>query len=200
MLDKILEGCERLFRKFGIKSLGMDDIARELGMSKKTIYQYVTDKNDLVIKTFSRILSCNKSRCLNIGEESSNPIEEILLITREMSQQMKGTNPSIFFDLRKYHPEAWQLFSSFNNEFVLVQIGQNLAKGKKQELYRSDINEEVISRIYISMLQIITNPDLFSNMDYEFTTVYNEMIRYHFYGICTPKGITFFEANFNNPK
>jgi len=200
MLDKILEGCERLFRKFGIKSLGMDDIARELGMSKKTIYQHVTDKNDLVIKTFSRILDCNKSRCLTIGQESNNPIEEILLITREMSQQMKGTNPSIFFDLRKYHPEAWQLFSSFNNEFVLIQIHQNLINGKKQGLYRTDINEDVIARIYISMVQIITNPDLFSNMDYEFTKVYSEMIRYHFYGICTAEGTAFFEEKFNYSK
>ena len=193
MLEKVLEGCEKLFFKYGIKSLSMDDIARELGMSKKTIYQYVSDKNDLVKRTFGHILSCQKQRCLKIKQETGNPVEEIKLITREMSQQMKGTNPSIFFDMRKYHPEAWQLFYNFSQEFIFNQLKANLESGKLQGYYREDINPDIVARLYISLVQTITNPELFANIDYEFTTVYNEMIRYHIHGICTPKGI----KNFN---
>jgi len=192
MLEKILEGCDKLFRKFGIKSLGMDDIARELGMSKKTIYQYVTDKNDLVNKTFEYALNDQKVKCLNIKSCTTNPVEEIVLISKEVSQQLKGTNPSIFFDLRKYHPDAWQLFNNFSNEFVFSQIKENLINGKLKGLYREDINPDIIARLYISMMQIITNPELFSNVDYDFGAVYSEMIRYHFHGICTSKGCKYF--------
>jgi len=193
MLGKILEGCEELFRKYGIKSLSMDDIARELGMSKKTIYQYVTDKNDLVTKTFSHILLTKKERCTCIRLETTNPVEEIKLITREMSQQMKGTNPSIFFDLRKYHPDAWQLFKNYSNEFIYEQIKSNMDAGITQGLYRDDINTDVIARLYISLIQAVTDPTLFSDMDYDFSILYSEMINYHIHAICTSKGLTFFK-------
>lgn len=194
MLEKIIEGCDKLFRKFGIKSLSMDDIARELGMSKKTIYQFVTDKNDLVIKTFTHILTYNESRCSCIKNETHNPIDEILLISRDVSQQMKGTNPSVFYDLRKYHPEAWQLFENHSNKFIYSQLKDNLTKGIEQGYYRTDMNEDIIAQLYISLIQTISNPELFSNIDYDFSSVYNQMIKYHFNGICSEKGRQYFNS------
>jgi len=188
MLEKILEGCEKLFRKFGIKSLSMDDIARELGMSKKTIYLHVSDKNDLVIKTFAHILNLNESKCSKIHDNSLNPVEEILFLSRSISEETKGINPTVFYDLRKFYPEAWLLFENHSNQFIYIQIKDNLSKGKVQGFYRTDINEDIIARLYISMVQTISNPELFSNIDYNFSNVYNEMIKYHFHGICTDKG------------
>lgn len=194
MLEKIIEGCEKLFRKFGIKSLSMDDIARELGMSKKTIYQYVNDKNDLVIKTFSSILSINESRCNCIINEATNPVEEILLITRDVSQQMKGTNPSVFFDLRKYHPEAWQLFEEHFHNYIYSKIKSNLVNGKENGYYRRDLDEDIVARLYISLIETISNPELFSNIDYDFSRVYNQMINFHLNGICSSKGREYFNT------
>ncbi len=188
MLEKIIDGCDKLFRKFGIKSLSMDDIARELGMSKKTIYLYVSDKNDLVQKTFTKILAVNKARCTCIKNEKHSPVDEILLISRDISQQMISTNPSVFFDLRKYHSEAWQLFENYSNQFIITQIKENLIDGIKKGDYRKDINVDIISQLYISLLQTISNPELFSNIDYNFSHVYSDMVKYHLYGICTDKG------------
>lgn len=194
MLEKILEGCDKLFRKFGIKSLSMDDIARELGMSKKTIYQYVTDKNDLVKKTFNHILNHNENQCKCIKDETDNPIDEIILISRNMSQQMKGINPAVFYDLRKYHPEAWLLFENHSQTFIYSQIKENLINGIKQGYYRDNIKADILARLYISLVQTISNPELFSNIDYDFSSVYHEMIRYHFNGICTDKGREYFKT------
>lgn len=194
MLEKILEGCDKLFRKFGIKSLSMDDIARELGMSKKTIYQYVSDKNDLVKKTFNHILNHNENQCTCIKDETDNPIDEIILISRNMSQQMKGINPAVFYDLRKYHPEAWLLFENHSQTFIYSQIKENLINGIKQGYYRDNIKADILARLYISLVQTISNPELFSNIDYDFSSVYHEMIRYHFNGICTDKGREYFKT------
>jgi len=194
MLEKILEGCDKLFRKFGIKSLSMDDIARELGMSKKTIYQYVSDKNDLVQKTFNHILNHNENQCTCIKDETDNPIDEIILISRNMSQQMKGINPAVFYDLRKYHPEAWLLFENHSQTFIYSQIKENLINGIKQGYYRDNIKADILARLYISLVQTISNPELFSNIDYDFSSVYHEMIRYHFNGICTDKGREYFKT------
>ncbi len=194
MLEKIIEGCDKLFRKFGIKSLSMDDIARELGMSKKTIYLYVSDKNDLVKKTFTQILLCNETRCKAIKNERQNPVDEILLISRDVSQQMKSTNPSIFYDLRKYHPEAWQLFENYSNQFVFDQLKENLEEGINKGFYRKDLNVAIAAQLYISLLQTISNPELFSNIDYNFNHVYSEMVKYHLNGICTNKGRKHFDT------
>ena len=198
MLEKILEGCDKLFKKFGIKSLSMDDIARELGMSKKTIYQYVTDKNDLVKKTFHYILNYTESQCSCIKEETNNPIDEILLISRNMSQHMKGINPAVFYDLRKYHPEAWLLFENHSHTFIYNQVKENLQNGIEQGYYRDNIKLDILARLYISLVQTISNPELFSNIDYDFSSVYHEMIRYHFNGICTEKGRNYFNAKISS--
>ncbi|MCB9252879.1 MAG: TetR/AcrR family transcriptional regulator [Flavobacteriales bacterium] len=194
MLNRIVEGCETLFRKYGIKSLSMDDIARELGMSKRTIYQFVNDKNDLVLKTFSHILSNHKSRCNEIHKEIKNPVLEILEFTKEMSSQMKETHPAIFFDLRKYHPDAWQMFNGFSQEFIFQHIKDNLKKGIETGHYRNDLDVNIIPQLYICLIQNITNPECFSNIEYNFNTIYSEMIRYHFYGICTAKGLKFIDT------
>ncbi|MCC6722492.1 MAG: TetR/AcrR family transcriptional regulator [Bacteroidia bacterium] len=191
MLDKIIEGCEKLFRRYGIKSLSMDDIARELGMSKKTIYQYVADKNDLVLKTFSHTLDCNKHKCTILEIESKNPIEEIILITREVSQHLQGINSSVFYDLKKYHPESWDMFNNFSNGFIYEKIKSNLIKGIERGYYRKDLNPDIISKVYISMVGVVTDYEKFSSLDYDFSHVYNEIVRYHFHGICTPKGLKF---------
>ncbi len=198
MLEKILEGCDKLFRKFGIKSLSMDDIARELGMSKKTIYQFVTDKNDLVKKTFHFILNYTENQCSTIKNETNNPIDEILLISRNMSQQMKGINPAVFYDLRKYHPEAWLLFENHSQTFIYSQVKDNLIKGIEHGFYRKNIKEDILARLYISLVQTISNPELFSNIDYDFSSVYHEMIKYHLNGICTEKGREYFNTKISS--
>lgn len=192
MLEKIIEGCEKLFRRYGIKSLSMDDIARELGMSKKTIYQYVTDKNDLVIKTFSTVLTCNKEKCSTLDKDAKNPVEEMKILTREVSQQMKGINTSVFYDMQKYHPEAWQMFNNFSNSFVYDRVKTNLEKGMEQGYYRNDINTELVSKIYISMMGLITDHERFGDHSYDFGTIYNEIVKYHFNAICTEKGFKIF--------
>jgi AcrR family transcriptional regulator len=193
MLEKIIEGCDKLFRRYGIKSLSMDDIARELGMSKKTLYLYFSDKNDLVHQTFGQILNSNELQCRLIKQAETNAIEELILISRNISQQMKGINPAVFYDLRKYHPESWQLFENHSHTFIFNQIKENLAKGVREGFYRSDVDENIISQLYISLIQTITNPQLFSNIDYDFGAVYQQLIKYHIHGISTKSGLEFYE-------
>ena len=193
MLEKIIEGCDKLFRKFGIKSLSMDDIARELGISKKTLYIYFTDKNDLVYKTFTKLLTNKELQCKCIKEETLNAIEEILMISRNISQEMKGINPAVFYDLRKYHPESWQLFEKHSQTFVFTQIKDNLEKGQAEGFYRVDLNSGIIAQLYISLIHTITNPELFSNLDYDFSAVYQQLIKYHLHGISTKLGQDYYE-------
>ena len=187
-LLKILEGSEHLFSRYGIKSLTMDDVARELGMSKKTLYQYVSDKNDLVEKTLDFHLQHSKHTCELLIEDQNNPIDCMLAIGDFFSQHMKDTNPSLMFDLRKYHIGAWKKLEEYRFETILKQIEQNLIRGVKEGYYRENIDTNVIPRLYIGLTDAILESNYFPRDQFKFEEVVHQMLSYHIHGIATQKG------------
>ena len=114
--DRILQGAEELFYKFGIKSVTMDDIAKHLSISKKTIYQFFSDKNELVVTLMSVKLKEDECEFRQIQTESENVIVEVFNMMKHMGVMFSKANPNVFYDLQKYHPNAWAHFKNFKNE------------------------------------------------------------------------------------
>lgn len=193
-LLKILEGSETLFGKYGIKSITMDDIAKELGMSKKTLYQYVSDKNDLVEKTLDFHLQRSEHTCELLIQEQNNPIEAMLAIGDFFCQHMKDTNPSLMFDLRKYHPSAFQMLNEYRLDTIVKQIKGNLEVGIKDGFYRHDVNTDIIPRLYVAVVDGILESGFFPRDKFKFEEVVNQMLCYHIHGIATPKGIEYLNS------
>src|SRR5215475_6187544 len=102
--ERILEKAHELFMRYGVRSVSMDDIAAQLGMSKKTLYQYYTDKEELVDAVLSTLLEENRKQCLECRQKSENAVHEVLQALDMMQQMFTNMNPSIVFDLEKYHP------------------------------------------------------------------------------------------------
>lgn len=187
-LTAILDQTEKLFLKFGIKSLTMDDIANELKMSKKTLYQFVSDKQDLVAKTMQNYCSTDKDIVLGICSQSKNAIDELLDIIKYVKQRLSVFHPSIMYDLEKYYPEAWDSMHKHQKEFIYDMVRDNIKRGKAEELYKTDVNEEIIARIYVNRLDVTLD-----RMDkimgkFDFITIYIEMMKYHIRGIASDKG------------
>ena len=126
---KWLERVESLFMRYGIKSITMDDVARELGISKKTLYQFVESKVALVIKVLAQHISLEKTQCNFLVKESSNAIEEIFTIMDANSQELAQMKTNIVNDLQKYHRDAWLMIRNFQRQFVLKVIQDNLIRG-----------------------------------------------------------------------
>jgi TetR/AcrR family transcriptional regulator, cholesterol catabolism regulator len=187
-LTTILDQAEKLFLKFGIKSLTMDDIANELKMSKKTLYQFVSDKQDLVAKTMQNYCATDKDIVLDICRSSANAIDELLDLIKYVKQRLSVFHPSIMYDLEKYYPEAWDSLHKHQKEFIYEMVKENIVRGKKEELYKSDVNEEIIARIYANRLD--TTLDRLDKVmsKYDFITIYIEMMKYHIRGIASDKG------------
>ena len=118
---EILAKTVQLFMKFGIKSMTMDDVARQLGISKKTLYLYVSDKNDLVIKTMRAIVDRERQAVINMNSNHSNAIDQLFELSKDVAQKFGSVHPSINYDLQKYHPEAWKVFSDFPES--VLQLG-----------------------------------------------------------------------------
>lgn len=188
---EFIEKVTRLFMRLGIKSLTMDEIARQLGVSKKTIYKYVADKNELVRRAVAFQQEEEQAAIQAICSKGHNAIDELFEISRHISDMLAQIHPSVHFDLEKYHPDAWKLSMSCRQQQVYECIFGNLENGKKQGFYRADLDSDIIAKIYIAKLDVVFDGELFPVDQYKFATVYLEFFRYHIRGIASEKGLNY---------
>ena len=138
--QRIRQAAHNLVMQYGIRSVSMDDIAAHLGMSKKTIYQYFKDKDELVEAVVDDIIDTNQCVCNADREKADNAVHEIFLVMDMMVEMFKTMNPSILFDMQKYHPAAFVKFQKHRNDYLYNICRQNLERGIAEELYRPGIN------------------------------------------------------------
>ena len=192
-LKNILLKVRELYVKYGIKSITMDDVARELSISKKTLYQYVTDKDDLVGKFIENEIELRFEqiyKCFKIG---FNAIEELFEISFFMNRMMRDQNPTTEYDLRKYYPHHFQKTVKARREGMYKYILQNLKKGKEEGLYREDMDVEIIAKLYLSRSENNHFSELFTNEEFTSVRLFIEILTYHIRGIATEKGIIVLE-------
>ena len=188
-LKKILLKVRELYMKYGIKSVTMDDVARELGISKKTLYQFVTDKDDLVGKFIDNETVIRQEeicKCFRIG---FNAVEELFEISIFMNKLMRDQNPATEHDLRKYYPSHYQKTVKARREGIFNYILTNLKKGIKEGLYRKEMNKEVIAKLYLWRSENIHFNELFTVEEFTSIKLFVELLTYHVRGIATEKGI-----------
>lgn len=188
-LKNILSKVRVLYLKYGIKSITMDDVATELGISKKTLYQYVSDKSDLVEKFVENEAVIKQKEICECFKVGFNAIEELFEISLYMNKLLREQNPATEFDLKKYYPEHYKKLVKARREGIYNYILANLRKGKKEALYRDEMNEEVIAKLYLSRVESIHLNDLYSVEEYTSTRIYSELLNYHIRGIATEQGI-----------
>lgn len=192
-LKQILTKAEELFLSYGIKSVTMDDFAGKMCMSKKTLYQFVNDKDDLVKKTMKSHIEAEKKTMQEISKQHENAIDEIFAIGRHVLVHLSKMNPSAMYDLQKYHPDGWKLFVDYKNTFIYSCILSNIEKGIKQGMYRGDINPDIVAKIYSARTEIVVNQEVFPFPKYSVMDVYAEYLRYHVRAIASENGIKYLE-------
>ncbi|TVR40607.1 MAG: TetR/AcrR family transcriptional regulator [Cryomorphaceae bacterium] len=196
----IIQQVIGLFLKYGIKSLTMDDIARHLGVSKKTLYKYVSDKNDLVRRVVTLQSELEQQIIAKICERGLNAIDEIFEISRIVAELLGQMHPSVHYDLEKYHPEVWRSTFKHREDFVFNCVLENLNKGKKEGLYREDLNTGVIARLYIAKMDVLFDGEMFPATQFNFREVYLEFFRYHIRGIASHQGLQYLIAKVQQEK
>lgn len=188
---EIIESTLQLFMKLGIKSVTMDDVARHLGISKKTLYKLVEDKNDLVRKSLSFGCDIETIEIDKICNLSLNAIDESFEISNYVFKHIRSIHPSIVFDLQKYHPEAWKEFRENKKSQINQCYMNNIAKGIKEGLYRNDINGEIVTKFYTSRFEVMFDQELFPPDKFDPAETYLEIFRYHIRGIASEKGLEY---------
>jgi AcrR family transcriptional regulator len=188
-LKNILLKVRELYMKYGIKSITMDDVARELGISKKTLYQFVTDKDDLVGKFIDNEIDLRQEEICKCFQIRFNAIEELFQISLFMNKMMRDQNPATEHDLKKYYPHHYQKTVKSRRERMYNYILMNIKKGKEEGLYRKEMDEEIIAKLYLSRTENIHFNELFTVEEFTSVKLFVELLTYHVRGMATDKGI-----------
>ncbi len=177
-----------LFMKYGVRSVSMDDIANQLGMSKKTIYQYYADKDELVEAVIVNEINHNEACCQIDINGSENAVHELFLAMDMVLEMFRSMNASVLYDLEKYHPVAFQKFLKHKNDYLYGVIRNNLIRGISEGLYREDINIDIISRFRVEIVLIPFNPGFQAKVKHNLAEIEEEIILHYLYGLVNLKG------------
>jgi AcrR family transcriptional regulator len=189
LMDRIVA----MFFEFGIRNLNMDDISRNLGISKKTLYQYVKSKEDLIEKLFYYDEMKWDIEMSKLKIDEMNAIEILLQVSLRVFEEMGQFNPKLKFELKKYYEPIFQQFLVRKQNHIFSQISKNIEKGIAEGIYRSDVNIELVAGLYVRNLVMMHNNDFCIDANITFEEVFQVMFENHIRAISTPDGIAYFE-------
>jgi len=186
--EKIVAGAGEMFMKFGVRSVTMDDVAHELGMSKKTLYQSFTNKDDLVLEVSKAHIEEEKVEFGSVEDESANALDELFRITKCVRKSMQSVNPSLLFDLEKYHPSSWDLFLDFKYNFIRAMVERNVTNGVEEGYYRPEITPDVMAKLRMEQVQMVFDPKIFPMAEYDLVDVQMQVLDHFIHGLLSDKG------------
>lgn len=186
--ERIQVKAHELFMRYGVRSVSMDDIAAQLGISKKTIYQFYADKDELVDAVVDTEVSNLENDCSRFFLEARDAIHEIFLTMEKIAEQLRTINPMVLYDLEKFHFKAFQRFERHKHQYLSKIIADNIERGIREEFYRPEINIEVMAKFRLETMMITFNQDIFPYRKYNPGEVAMEIIEHYVYGLSTIKG------------
>jgi AcrR family transcriptional regulator len=197
MKDKIIKNATEMFLKLGFKSVTMDDIAMDLNISKKTIYKYFSNKEQLIIEGTDIVHKKVQQTIQEIVLKNYNAIEENFEIKKMFRNMFQMFDTSPLFQLKKHYPEIYSKMIETEINYCSEIFETNIKKGIQEELYRKDLDIEASVKFYYSLIFYIHE-----NIPKESETLKMEILalEYHTRAISTPKGIKELEKQLLNIK
>jgi len=198
-LSELLSGCEQAFRRFGVRAVSMDDLASQLGVSKKTLYRYFKDKADLVLQVFNQACNRQSERTEALAKGGLNAIDAVIAVMEYFQGELREMHPSMLFDLQKYYPEAMNRLHHHKMEAMQGYLIRNIQRGQSEGLFRSDFDAKLISRLHMAMVHTMTDPSTIDEFGRPLSDLQQELHTYHLRGIATDKGLEYLRQRNNNP-
>jgi AcrR family transcriptional regulator len=193
MKETILSSVADLYLRYGVRSVSMDDLAHHQGISKKTLYQYFDDKNDLVNQVTTLLLKDRMVQYAAAIKDSSNAMDELFSISKLMRKHFSELNPALMYDLQKYHPEAWGLFLKHENEVVYHLVVKNLERGVAESFFREDLNVNILAKMRVEQIHLSFDERLFPKNEFDFTEVQMQLFDHFVHGVLTEKGLELYK-------
>jgi AcrR family transcriptional regulator len=194
MQDRILNKARELMFQTGVKHVTMDDLATQLGISKKTIYQYFKDKDALVSSVVENDLAKHALICNQSMQIADNAVHEIFLLMTVLQELFSSMNPLTLFEIEKYYPLAFDKIKKHKDDFIFSMISANLEKGIAEGLYRKDVDVTILSRYRLETSLIPFNIHVFHPSKFDMLKVNLQIIEHFVYGVATLEGHKLMDA------
>lgn len=193
-MEELLRKISEIYIQKGIKSVTMDDLAHELGVSKKTLYVHFKDKEEVVDKVFLYLIQDHRCNIEILDIKKQNAIDKLLEVSQFLNSHIQKIHPSINYDLMKYYPKTWEKLILFKNDHIYNKIKANIAKGIEEGLYRGDFNIEIIAKLYTRIMELPMDKDINLKQDISLDEIFKNLFIYHIRGIASQKGIDYLES------
>jgi AcrR family transcriptional regulator len=188
MQDRILNKARELMFQAGVKHVTMDDLATQLGISKKTIYQYFKDKDALVSSVVEFELANHALLCNQSTQAADNAVHEIFLLMSVIQEMFNRMNPLALFEIEKYYPLAFDKIKKHKEDIIFSMISANLEKGIAEGLYRKDVDITILSKYRLETSLIPFNIHVFHPSKFDLLKVNLQIIEHFVYGVATLEG------------
>ena len=185
---KIIGGAANLFAKYGVRSISMDDIARHLAVSKKTLYQHFEDKEEIVTVAVRSLIERIMAEFDAIQNDAVDAIDEIARISVCLRRTTAELNPSLMFDLEKYHPRAWSVWVDNKKKFIRDSVIRNLKRGVEEGYFRPEIDPEIMATMRMELVQLAFDDRVFPASHFNVTEVQSQLFEHFVFGVLTDKG------------
>lgn len=187
--QRIIQQASHLFLQFGVRNVTLDELAQQIGISKKTIYQHFSNKADMIFQVAKSFLKQEEAVSEKICQEAPNAIVELLGLLNWTLKTIHSLSTTLISDLKKYYPTSWQLIEDFLTGYVYQKVRDNLAKGIQEGLFRPDLEQEIVARFRIAQLYASIDPQLFPADQFQLPYVQEQLLDLYVHSVATPAGL-----------
>jgi AcrR family transcriptional regulator len=195
--NRIVEETAKLYFKYGIRSVTMDDVAKEIGISKKTLYQHFTDKTNLVDSVIEFL--GEKTDLSHCGEgKNLNAIEKHHFMYKKISSMLINKNASFEYDLNKYYPKQFKKMLSLRRDNMFKKMKADLIQGIQDGFFRDNMDIDKVVVLNMIRIESMNENAILEKYNFKILDVLDEFFKYHLYAIATQKGINEYQKLLNN--
>jgi AcrR family transcriptional regulator len=188
--NRIIEGAAELFKNYGIKSVTMDSLANHLGISKRTIYEAFSDKDELLTGVLKWMAEKQRELVKRVLDDSENAIVAIFKLLEVNMVHFQEMSPAFQADIRKYHHDVLMKksddseMSDYRDNIKLIE------KGIKEKLFRKEINPDLANRCLYSLVRSVMDQDLYPFEQFTRREIIQNTFINYLRGISTDAGLT----------
>jgi TetR/AcrR family transcriptional regulator, cholesterol catabolism regulator len=197
-MNELISKISNFFKKYGVRSIAMDDIAREFCISKKTLYQYFKNKKDVICKVILFEQENELTELDKLCSLHTNAIDQLLSMSRYIVNKHRKLNPALIYDMNKYYPQILEKSTGQRKEYIRMLIKRNFEMGMQQGIYRENLNIDVIAVLYMLSLKEfeVYKEELNGNFD----KIFNTFFVYSMRGIVNDEGLEYLEKQLRTIK
>jgi len=186
--ERIKQTAHDLVMQYGIRSVSMDDIASKMGISKKTIYHYFADKDELVAAVIEDKIQYNQTCCTSDKSIAKDAVHEVFLAMQMMQEMFENMNPTIINDMEKFHPTAYAKFQQHKYNFLFTSLKENIERGIREELFRNDFEIDVVVKARLECMMLAFNQQVFPKSKFRLVDIETQLTEHYLFGLATQKG------------